>query len=205
MKNKQKEPYLKIPAHILNIADISLSEKVLLAHIYSFSTKGCYQSNQTLAEIFMVSPSTIRRWLSRIQKFTHVKNPKGYYRTIWAKSLRINEQGPAQNCASDLVKSANRPARNCAPTNNHTITETNKETIASPTPLPHKGAPATLEYRKQQAIEQIERFKRTFGRPKQSSYKPMTPEELQRRKDMILAQLRSGSYGSQREDQDNKL
>jgi hypothetical protein len=88
MKNKQKEPYLKIPAHILNIPHLSLCEKVLLAHIYSFGAKGCYQSNQTFAEIFIVSPSTIRRWLSQIQQFTHVKNPKGYYHTIWAKSLR---------------------------------------------------------------------------------------------------------------------
>jgi hypothetical protein len=200
MKNKQKEPYLKIPAHILNIADISLSEKVLLAHIYSFGTKGCYQSNQTLAEIFMVSPSTIRRWLSRIQKFTHVKNPKGYYRTIWAKSLCKNEHGPAQNCASDLVKSANRPARNCAPTNNNTITETSKETIASPAPPPTKGVPATLEYRRQQSREEIEQFKARFGRTS-SSYKPMSPAEFERRRAEILAQLGIGSSGSQRKEQ----
>jgi hypothetical protein len=80
-----------------------------------------------------------------------------------------------------------------------------KETIASPAPPPIKGAPATLEYRKQQAIEQIERFKRTFGRIKQSSYKPMTPEEFQRRREMILAQLGCGSSSSQRKDQVDKL
>jgi hypothetical protein len=185
MKNRQKEPYLKIPAHILNITDITLSEMVLLAHTYSFGAKDCYQSNQTLMEIFMVSPSTIRRWLSRIQKFTHVKNPKGYYHTIWVKPLRKNEQGPAQNCA---------------PTNNNTITDTSKETIASPLPPLSKGAPATLEYHKQQAIKQIERFKRTFGRAKQS-YKPMTPKEFQSRRAELLAQLSCGSSGSQRKEQ----
>jgi len=38
---KPKERYLKIPYHILNIKRLGLSEKVLLAHIYSFGEKGC--------------------------------------------------------------------------------------------------------------------------------------------------------------------
>ena len=49
---KTTERYLKIPYHILNIAELGLSEKVLLAHIYSFGDKGCWQSNATLADIF---------------------------------------------------------------------------------------------------------------------------------------------------------
>jgi len=83
---KQKESYLKIPAHILNLSQISPREKMLLAHIYSVGAKGCWQSNQTLAQIYMVSQRTIERWLSVIKKFIYVYNGKGYYRTIWAKS-----------------------------------------------------------------------------------------------------------------------
>lgn len=39
-EKEQKERYLKIPYHILNIEGLSLSDKVLLAHIYSFAKKG---------------------------------------------------------------------------------------------------------------------------------------------------------------------
>ena len=65
-REKPKELYLKIPYHILNIAEIGLSEKVLLAHFYSFGVKGCWQSNATLAKMFMASPVTISRWISQL-------------------------------------------------------------------------------------------------------------------------------------------
>ena len=52
---------LEIPNHILNLRSVGLTEKVLLAHFYSFSSKGCWQSNATLAEMFMTSPSSISR------------------------------------------------------------------------------------------------------------------------------------------------
>ena len=83
-----KELYLKIPYHILNIPDLGLCEKVLLAHIYSFGEKGCWQSNSTLGEIFFVDGRTISRWLARLKKNSLVLwvHPKGRYRTIWAKS-----------------------------------------------------------------------------------------------------------------------
>ena len=85
---KPKERYLKIPYHILNISQLGLSEKVLLAHIYSFGTKGCWQGNSTLGEMFFVEGRTISRWVARLKKDGHVLwvHPKGRYRTIWAKS-----------------------------------------------------------------------------------------------------------------------
>ena len=45
----QKERYLKIPYHILNLPGLGLSEKVLLAHIHSYGAKRCWESNATLA------------------------------------------------------------------------------------------------------------------------------------------------------------
>jgi hypothetical protein len=42
-KREPKELYLNVPYQILNIPDLSLCEKVLLAHIYSFGEKGCWQ------------------------------------------------------------------------------------------------------------------------------------------------------------------
>jgi hypothetical protein len=87
-KTKPKELYLKIPYHILNITGIGLCEKVLLAHIYSFGEKGCWQSNATLGKMFFVDGRTISRWLARLKKNALVLwvHPKGRYRTIWAKS-----------------------------------------------------------------------------------------------------------------------
>lgn len=87
-KAKPKEPYLKVPYHILNIRDLGFAEKMLLAHIYSFGEKGCWQSNETLAKIFMTKPRTVRRWLAKIvdADCVLIKSPKGYYRTIWARS-----------------------------------------------------------------------------------------------------------------------
>jgi len=158
-KKTQKEHYLKIPSHILNLRDISLPEKVLLAHIYSFGIKDCYQSNATLAKIFMTSATTISRWIAKIHKFIYTKNPKGYYRTLWAKShpevqttvelwyrgqkipkpgkkppvhFSKNAKDPMQKCATDFSKSAIRLTQKCVTTNNNTITETIKDTTGSP-------------------------------------------------------------------------
>jgi len=121
---KQNEPYLKIPAHILNPSQIGLCEKALLAYIYSFGVKGCWQNNEMLAQIFMVSQRTIERWLAAIKQFVFVRNGKGDYRTIWAKSH------PQVASAKNGV----RVRQNCRTTINNTITENNKRTIASPSP-----------------------------------------------------------------------
>jgi hypothetical protein len=87
-KKEPKELYLKVPYHILNIPGLGLCEKVLLAHIYSFGEKGCWQSNSTLGKIFFVDGRSISRWLARLKKNGLVLwiHPKGRYRTIWVKS-----------------------------------------------------------------------------------------------------------------------
>ena len=87
-KKKHKELYLKIPYHILNIKNLGADEKMLLAHIYSFGQKGCWQSNATLGEIFYVDGRTVSRWVARLKKFSLILwvHPKGRYRTIWAQS-----------------------------------------------------------------------------------------------------------------------
>ena len=148
---------MKIPAHILNITGIGLSEKVLLAHFYSFGAKGCWQSNETPAEIFMVSPSTISKWVKKIKIFVNIKNAKGYYRTIWAKThpdvqLAKNGEVAGKSSKPELAKSSFRLSKNLLTTNNNTIKENYKRTIASSAPLPAGGqAPATLIERRKEA------------------------------------------------------
>jgi hypothetical protein len=195
-QKKLKEPYLKMPAHILNLPQIGLCKKVLLAHIYSFGSKGCWQSNATLAEIFMTNTRTIRRWISRIRNFIHVRNPKGYYRTLWAKShsevrTYVDKTGqvPGHKARLYMDKNSHRAGRNCPATINNTITENNRRTIASPSPLPPKGAPATLQHRRAVAVEQIAKCKARLGGP--SAWKPLTPQESQRRRAQQLAALRA--------------
>jgi len=191
-----------MPAHILNLPQIGLCEKVLLAHIYSFGKRGCWQSNMTMGQIFMVCPRTIERWLAAIRKFIFVRNGKGRYRTIWAKShpdfkCDGNVGDVRRDCRSDPDKNGIQVRQNHRTTINNTITETNKDTIASPSPLPARGqAPATcqpkaamLQHRMQTAAEQIEKFKANFGRPKK--YVTLTPEQFQQRRVQQLAALRA--------------
>lgn len=177
------EPYLKLPYKLLSLPQIGLPEKVLLAHIYSFGAKGCWQSNQTLAEIFMVHPRSIKRWLAAIRKFLIIKNGKGYYRTIWAKTDRNSywdKNGPdvGQNWYFNRDKNGLRVGRKC-PT---TINNTSKETIASPSPSPAKRAPATLGYSSFPAalLRRIELVK-------------LSPQQFQQRRAKQLAALRKGN------------
>lgn len=206
-KSKDKpgsERYLKIPYHILNIERLGLNEKVLLAHIYSFGEKGCWQSNATLAEIFMISPRTIKRWLANIVRagLVQVKSPKGYYRTIWARShpdvrqaaqlhyrgkMIDNQQG--QKCPAGRVKNGTvsgpkrvlRLGRDCPTTNNIIKKETIGKTTAPPPPLPAGGpAPAVLAEREQSRQSNIERFAMNFGRA--GRWQPPSDEEFEKRR-----------------------
>ncbi len=95
MANKVKQPKRKfeglwLPNEIRNIPRTVLDHlgKQILAHIYSFGEKGCFQSNETMAKIFMVSARTISRRITAIKKadLVYIKCPKGYHRTIWVKS-----------------------------------------------------------------------------------------------------------------------
>jgi hypothetical protein len=210
-KDTLKEKYLKIPYHILNIENLDLREKVLLAHIYSFGQKGCWQSNATLAKIFMTSPRTIKRWLAKIIKAgkVQIKSAKGYYRTIWAKShpdvreaavlyyrgQKVeNLQGqncPAPQDKNDPVSGTNSvlsPGQNCPTTNNTTIKDTTGKTIAPPSPLPAGGqAPAALVERSEAANRKIEQFGKRFGKTGRS--KKMSAEDEQKRRLYLNKQL----------------
>ena len=80
------EPCLKVSVYIRNIPDIDMDRRFLLAHIYNFGRKDCWQGNQTLARLFMASLYTTTRQPPAIHKYVHIKNPEGHYKTIWAKS-----------------------------------------------------------------------------------------------------------------------
>ena len=209
-KKEARERYLVIPYNILNLRGIGLCEKVLLAHIYSFGAKGCWQSNATLAEVLMVSPRTVTQYIARLrrEKLVQIKCPKGYYRTIWAKAHpevaaavqlsyrgtkadksanHHSRKGPSQ-CAINGV----RPGRNLLPTNNTTTKETKRETIATPSPLPAGGqAPALLKERARDNLARIERLKHEFGKSGKP-YRPLTEQQFQQRRQAQLKGLLTG-------------
>ncbi len=201
------EQYLKVPYHILNIPSLGIAEKSLLAHIYSFGSKGCWQSNETLGKMFMFTPRTISKYIARLVKkdLVQIKCPKGYYRTIWAKShpevkmaAQIWYRGKmVENSAnphrtkqrSQLEKKGNRLSNNVLTTNNTTIRDTIRETSATPSPLPARGqAPALLTERKKQIKVDLEQFKQKFGIGKKK-FKPMSEQEFQNRRQAQMKAL----------------
>jgi len=198
-KNEQKsrkgclpaEYYLNFPYHILNLEQIGLCEKVLLAWIYSFGAKGCFQSNATLAKTLMVKERTVRRWIQKLVRanLIQTKCAKGFYRTIWAKShpdvkeaaelyyrgrkipneicesdMDKNGQQPGQKPSVHLAKSGLRHGQKCPTTNNKTNTDTIENTTATPSPKPAGWqAQALLEDRKKGKRAVIEKFKKDYG------------------------------------------
>ena len=207
-RKPERDKYLAIPHSILNLQGIGLCQKILLAHIYSFGQKGCYQSNKTLAEIFMVSPNTISRWIAHVRMYLYVKNPKGYYRTMWAKAhpdvqaaaesrhksggnctshLGKSEEHVVQKSGSDFAKSETGLRQRCVTTNNNTNIETNKETTTPLPPLPAGGqAAAVLTERKEQIQAGVEKFKKRFGR---QVPRPLTQEEFEQRRQRMRKAL----------------
>jgi hypothetical protein len=219
-KKKIEEYYLMLPYHILNLRGLSIGEKVLLSHIYSFGDKGCWQSNETIARIYMICRRTVSIWLANLVKLelVQVKSAKGYYRTIWAKShpkvkdaARLwykSEQignpitqtsaksSPevGKNLHSQCAKSRIRPRKNLRTTNNTTITETNIDTIAPPSPSPRScGAQSALEQRRLEYHRQLAHFCRNFGSGSRQVAAP-TPEQLEQRRAAQLRALEPGRY-----------
>lgn len=209
VKRAPGDRYLAIPYHILNLRNIGLCEKVLLAHIYSFGQRGCYQSNKTLADIFMVLPGTISRWIADVRTHLYIKNPKGYYRTMWAKThpevqaatvrwhksdgaypvhLGKSEQHVVQKSESDFGKSEIGHMHRCATTNNNT----NKETSAPLPPMPAGGqAAAVLTEREAEQKANIEQYKQRFGIGKKK-WKPLTEQEFNQKRQKQLNALLAG-------------
>lgn len=212
----EKEGGLWIPNHIRNIQRSILgdSEKMLLADIYSFGDKGYYKANDTIAKEYMTSERTVSRWIAKILKgkFVYVKNPKGYYRTFWAKShpevkaanklwyrnKEIHKNRLRQNCLTKSDKNGKvsktnpvfRLSQNCPPTNKETNKETNRKTKATPPPLPAGGqAPALLEDRKAEQQASIEQLKQKFGSGGRQKQLELSPQELDHRKQTQIKAL----------------
>jgi hypothetical protein len=212
-KAKAREKYLHVPQHIMEISELGTAEKLLLAHIYSFGAKGCWQSNQTIGKLFDVNPRTIKRRLTRIKKFLYARSPHSRLRTFLAKShpdvkrMAINERPvrhvqEGQNCppsrGTELcgirdksgpttgTERAPQQGQNCPPTITYTSTETNKSTPAPTPPAPWQGvasAPGPDE-------ETRKHFEQIKAEIEARRWKPLPQEEFERRRASLKKQLR---------------
>ncbi len=137
----------------------------------------------------MVSANTISRWLKDISEYLYIKNPKGYYRTMWARShpdvrlsvqqwsnsdgkalVHLSKSGehPHQKCSGEFTKSAIRLHQNCITTNNNTNAE-----------------------RKKQAFTDVEVFKKSLGFGSGRRRAKLTEEQVEERKAAQLKALRA--------------
>lgn len=209
-RQKKRISGLWVRNEILNIRILGDSEKMLLSHFDSFGTKGCYQSNSTLAVIFLTKPRTIRRRIAKIKNagLIYIKSPKGYYRTIWVKSnpevmeavklwyrgkeidkpREVKQDGHKWPTKVDKSgqprgpKSVFRHGQNCPTTYIRLDTETNGETAVG-LPLAAGGqASQLLADRKVCEVTCIELLKRNFGNGGQRRTPELTPVERERRR-----------------------
>ena len=174
------EQYLRMPFCILHRADLSGDEKILLSHIWSFGTKGCWQSNDTLGEMFFASVRTISIRIKRLKAAGQLLwvNGKGYHRTLWAKShpevvaatqLPYRGQEVSKQALITGQVESTSPRKKLRKTKRTTQKETTEET-AMPSPLPAQGqAPALLQdrqvYCRQEAQKLIAQIAEGFSVP----------------------------------------
>ena len=207
------------------------SEKMLLADIHSFGDKGFYKSNETIGKEYMASERTVSRWIANILKggFVHVKNPKGYHRTFWAKShpevraaVKLwyrNKKIPKtdckphrHNCPTKLDKnsqvSKTKPvsglSHNCPPTNKRLKHKPKKKSSAADLPLPAGGqASQLLTDRTTEAIASVEQLKKRFGSGGQRRV-GLSTAEIESRRQRQKKALFAGQPSNKGENEENK-
>jgi len=194
-QKKRTEPYLKIPNHILSLAKLRSLDKMLLAHFYSFGSRGCWQSNATLAKIFMVSPATITRSIALLRnaQLVGISSPKGRYRTIWASThpdVRAARQGHRRKTCRDVNQNDEHVNQNAHVKLSKTAVH---RTTATPPPLPAGGqASALLDDRKGRRLAGLEALKRRLKLAR-APRTVMSAEEFDQRRQKQMQALLAGS------------
>ena len=89
-KNKVGDKFLAVPYCVLIRTDITANEKLLLSHIWSYGVKGCWEANQTMGQLFNVTPRQITTWIAHLKKsgtllWLHGQN---YHRILWRANIR---------------------------------------------------------------------------------------------------------------------
>ncbi|MEJ5259378.1 MAG: hypothetical protein WHS88_04225 [Anaerohalosphaeraceae bacterium] len=109
MSDRNGLKYIRIPAEILYLQELTLAEKVILGAAASFPKKGLRMSNAALGKIINKRPESVSRILSALQErnFIQIENGKNRYRRIYfAPRRKVNSPDTLTNSASTLTKSS---------------------------------------------------------------------------------------------------
>ncbi|WP_125172495.1 helix-turn-helix domain-containing protein [Leptospira levettii] len=95
-----------IPPVIQELRDLSIKEQIILAEIYSFSSKGkeCFASNEHFGSLLNVKPDTVCRLISKLKKKGYLVQTKfdGRKRflklSIQTDSYTIPQQARTEEC-----------------------------------------------------------------------------------------------------------
>lgn len=162
----EKKEGLWVPKEFTIVTNLNWGEKMILAHIFSFGTRGCYQCNGTLAKLYGVCDKTISRIVNKliVDEEIIVKAPRSQYRTLWACSHPQVKAGEpltyvgklirnplGQKCPSRLgnngkvtgTKSNQSPPPKCPSTYKGTYKKT--ITMSSPSPAVGQAKTSTIQ------------------------------------------------------------
>ncbi|HOK66817.1 MAG TPA: hypothetical protein PK054_03120 [Anaerohalosphaeraceae bacterium] len=109
MSDRNGLKYIRIPAEILYLQELTLDEKVILGAAASFPKKGLRMSNAALGKVINKRPEAVSRILSALQEknFIRIENGKSRWRRIYiAPKRKVNAPDTMTNSTSTLTKSS---------------------------------------------------------------------------------------------------
>ena len=207
---ENNERYLKLPNRIMNMLDLSLPTRLLLAYIDSFGRDGCWANNKTMAKIFDVTTRTITERIGQLKKTGRIwwVHPRSPYRTIWSNThpevrasdtliYRGRETSKEELLGSKLPsnieggfqvtsKNGREPHRSTLLTDKNHI----KNDIKAKPALAGRGQPALLRDREIEQYTKIQKFKDHFGSHRGHRRPGLTPGEFEKRKVLLGSQIR---------------
>lgn len=87
LKYKWEDGWIGIPRHILQDVILSDSQKILLAYIYWFGIRGCWEKDYDIGQRFGWDVKKTNRIVQSLltKDKLYIKSPGSKYRTLWAK------------------------------------------------------------------------------------------------------------------------
>lgn len=143
-KSTKKEPHIEIPVFVDDDRRLKPNEKLMYARIAALAWKDgfCYAGNTYFAERYGLSQSTVRSYISKLEKCGYIKSEYGKENNKFIRKIYLsNSQNPAESvapCQDNLstLPNSQQDAHQIFSTN--IIKESNKENKAGPV-LNYKG------------------------------------------------------------------
>ncbi len=101
-KSTKKEPHIEIPVFVDDDRRLKPNEKLMFARIAALAWKDgfCFAGNAYFAERYGLSPSTVRSYISNLEKCGYIKCEYGKEKNKFIRKIYLlNSQHPAENVA----------------------------------------------------------------------------------------------------------